>query len=123
MYADFNSTHGLSFAGASGTTACANVTELEYGDVHGVADESQGSLQGVMRETGEVVATTDVRTSEDGEHDSITSLQVRSRGQLSRNSVPCSCCCLDSYVVVVRLASVCNPRYSLLAGLSSVVCV
>lgn len=76
MYADFNSTHGLTFAGASGTTACANVTELEYGDVQGDADEPRGSLNVVMREAGEEVVTTDVRTSELEEHDQITPRQV-----------------------------------------------
>lgn len=76
MYADFNSTHGLTFAGASGTTACANVTELEYGDVQGDADQLQGSLDKATREAGEEVVTTDVRTSELGEHEEITPLQV-----------------------------------------------
>lgn len=77
VYADFNSTHGLTFTGASGTTACANVTELEYGDVQGDADQLQGSLDEATREAGEEVVTTDVRTSELGEHEQITPLQVR----------------------------------------------
>lgn len=76
MYADFNSTHGLTFAGASGTTACANITELEYGEVQGDADQLQGSLDMVTREAGEEVVTTDVRTSELEEHDRITPHQV-----------------------------------------------
>lgn len=77
VYADFNSTHGLTFAGASGTTACANVTELEYGDVQGDADQLRGSLDMMTREAGEEVVTTDVRTSELEEHDRITPNQVR----------------------------------------------
>ncbi|CAN0538953.1 unnamed protein product, partial [Scytosiphon promiscuus] len=64
VYADFNLTHGLTFAGASGTTSCANVTELEYGVVQGDADQRQGSLDTLTREEGEEVVTTDVRTSE-----------------------------------------------------------
>lgn len=81
VYADFNSTHGLTFAGASGTTACANVTELEYGDVQGDADQLQGSLGEAMREAGEEVVTTDARTSQIGEHDEITALHVRASHQ------------------------------------------
>lgn len=77
VYADFNSTHGLTFAGASGTTACANVSELEYGDVQGDADQLRGSFDAVTREAGEEVVTTDVRTSELEEHDIITPRQVR----------------------------------------------
>lgn len=77
VYADFNSTHGLTFAGASGTTACANITELEYGNVHGDADQLQGSLDTVTREVGEEVVMTEVRTSELGEHIRITPVQVR----------------------------------------------
>ncbi|CAM9370870.1 unnamed protein product [Ectocarpus sp. 8 AP-2014] len=76
VYADFNSTHGLTFAGASGTTACANITELEYGNVHGDADQLQGSLDTVTREVGEEVVTTDVRTSELGEHSRIIPVQA-----------------------------------------------
>lgn len=62
--------------GASGTTACLNVTELQYGDVQGRADERQGSVAPVTREEGEEVTITDVRTSEAGEHERITSTQV-----------------------------------------------
>lgn len=76
VYVDFNSTHGLTFAGASATTACANITELEYGNVHGDADQLQGSLDTVTREVGEEVVMMDVRTSELGEHSRITPVQV-----------------------------------------------
>lgn len=79
VYADFNSTHGLTFAGASGTTACANITEFLYGNVQGDADQLQGSLDAVMTEAGEDVATTDVRSSELEEPDLTTPHQVRSR--------------------------------------------
>jgi len=103
VYTDFNSTHGLTFAGASGTTACANVTELGYGDAHGVADESQGSLQGVTREAGEVIATTNVRTSELGEHDRITPFQVRSLGRLSAALLSALVVRLDSFANAVPL--------------------
>ena len=67
MYADFNFSHGLAFVGASATTACANVTDLEYGFVHGDADEQQGSLDTVIREEGEKVISTNVKTSTLGE--------------------------------------------------------
>ncbi|CAM9610828.1 unnamed protein product, partial [Hapterophycus canaliculatus] len=76
VYADFNFTHGLTFAGASGTTSCANITELEYGDVHGDADQLQGSLDALTREEGGEVVTTDVRTGDAGEHGSETPLQA-----------------------------------------------
>eukprot|EP00752_Nemacystus_decipiens_P015593 g13916.t1 len=76
VYADFNFTHGLTFAGSSATTACSNVTELEYGDVQGDADQLRGLLDVVMREAGEEVVTTDVRTSELEEHDRIAPSQA-----------------------------------------------
>ncbi|CAM9964606.1 unnamed protein product, partial [Pylaiella littoralis] len=88
VYADFNSTHGLTFAGASGTTACANVTEFDYGDVQGDADQLQGSLDEATREAGQEVVTTDVRTSELGEHEEITSLQAGFGNRLSVEQSP-----------------------------------
>lgn len=91
VYADFNSTHGLTFAGASGTTACANVTELEYGDVQGDADQLQGSLDVVTREGGGEVVTTDVRTSELEEHDRITPVQV------------CGCACCGAFTSALMM--------------------
>eukprot|EP00903_Cladosiphon_okamuranus_P010242 g9699.t2 len=88
VYADFNSTHGLTFVGASGTTACANVTELAYGDVQGDADELQGSLDVVTREAGEDVSITDVRTSELEEHNQITPRQAGFGNRLSVQHSP-----------------------------------
>lgn len=79
VYADFNITHGLRFAGASGTSSCANITELQYGEVHGDADRLQGSLDVLTREEGEEVVTTEVRTSEPGEHARDTPIQVHAR--------------------------------------------
>ncbi|CAM9157676.1 unnamed protein product [Laminaria digitata] len=76
VFSDFNYTHGLTFVGASGTTACINVTGLNYGNVHGDADRLEGSPDAVMKEVGEEVAMEDVSTSKPGEHASITSHQA-----------------------------------------------
>lgn len=71
VYPDFNFTHGLTFVGASATTACINITELNYGNVQGDADQLQGSLDTTTKEAGEEVVTENVKTSEVGEHERI----------------------------------------------------
>lgn len=76
VFSDFNYTHGLTFVGSSGTTACINATDLTYGHVQGDADQLEGSPDAVMKEVGEEVTTEDVSTSKAGEHASITSQQV-----------------------------------------------
>lgn len=85
VFADFNITHGLTFAGASGTTACVNASELDYGRVHGAADEPRGSLDVEMREAGDELVTVDTRTTEVGEHADVSSNQVRRREVTTRN--------------------------------------
>lgn len=85
VYSDFNFTHGLTFVGASATTACINVTEYGYGFVHGNADERQGSLDTTTREDGEEVVTTSVKTNDNaavvGEHGHTISSDVRALTQ------------------------------------------
>lgn len=76
VFSDFNYTHGLTFLGSSGTTACINVTDLAYGNVQGDADQLEGSPDAVMKEAGEEVLTADVSTTKAGEHATITSHQV-----------------------------------------------
>lgn len=83
MYTDFNFTHGLTFVGAAATTACINVSELNYGQVQGDADELQGSLDTVTRETESRVTTTNTRTSEVGEHIRVTMSNVSEGHELN----------------------------------------
>ncbi|CAM9804989.1 unnamed protein product, partial [Sphacelaria rigidula] len=94
-FVDFNVTHGLTFAGASGTTACLNATDLRYGNVQGQADERQGSVDPVCREDGGDLTITDIQTSEVGDHQRITFSQAafgnRQRAEVSRDTNATRC--------------------------------
>lgn len=76
-FVDFNFTHGLSFVGASGTTACANVSELQYGETQGRADELRGYVDAVTREDRGLLLRTEVTTSEIEDHSQINSTRVK----------------------------------------------
>lgn len=77
VFTDFNVTHGLAFAGASGTTACANVSDLAYGAVQGRADVLEGSLDKITREQEDDLAITDARTMIADDLKRIAASQVR----------------------------------------------
>ncbi|CAM9212124.1 unnamed protein product, partial [Choristocarpus tenellus] len=63
VFSDFNSTHGLSFVGSSGTTTCINSSALRYGAFQGRADEQIGMLDVSVSEAEHAVKLVSVETS------------------------------------------------------------